>query len=1194
MPAPRGVFTGLCSFLVAVASLAATVSPGYAVTPVSWPPATGPVLAEVVTGGASASDEYIEIANAASDPVDLDGLELVYVTASGSTVMRKASFASPSPLAPGQHILLANGAGIYGPLADVTYSSGIAADGGSLVLRHVGGSVVDAVGWGTATNSFVEGSVAPAPPVSSSIERRPGGTGGNWLDTNDNGSDWLVQPSPIPQSLSSAPRPRASDAPPTAGGSEPAGPTPTVVGPPSVADDTATPESMATPEPTATASASAATTPAAAATPSAAATPTAVATERPPSSSPAPTPTASPSLSSSPPAQTCAIADARALADGTATTVEGVLTTRLAVLESGRGGFVQDSTGGVAIYLPQVPVVPLPAGTWVRVSGTLDDRYGQRTIRVDDGGLAALGEAPPPEPRQRATGGMGGADAGVTVSASGTVTASPDSLADGLGIWIDDGSGPLRVVVTPSAVGERAIVKGSGVMVSGPLGQRVSGSSPGYRVEVTEPGSIVVLADPSPSASASALPSEPADGSPRSTATPSPTPSAAEPEPDLESIAIARTQPAGTNVHLAGVVTVAPGIVGTPELLAIADSSGGVFVRLAGQIEGLELGRSVEVVGVLAAPYGQLEVRELRGLSLGSQGEGLAPMSVSLPEIGEPIEGSLVSIRGTVDSVTTDSGRLTLAVGDGSVDVRVLADPSTGLTRTDVARGDLVELTGVVGQRASASGRADGYRLWLRGRSDLVVLPEETPPAGESSPSPSGTAVRHDLASALGDRGSSVDVEATVTAPAGLFDLGGPTITVDDGTAAVAAILPSGADGPRVGSRIRLVGRVGRWEGGPTVVASRIVLEDELQATQPLAVTGALGPALEWRLVRVCGRIDKLTRAGSRWRAELLVDGQHVIVLGEPAAGVSATGLTAGRMAVVTGIVRRSTSDSSAFQLLPRSSLDVRLGPAPETLSALGAVSHGSPAAGTSGSASAVAASPRVDISALAGHVGESVTISGLVVDSDGERATVDDGTGNVRIGGSGAKEAIALLEPGDAIEVSGVVAQDEAGLIVSVDPLTMITLSGDGSDDQAVTAPAIGLRVADSPDTRAMAGAASVHGGSSDGPGALGTVGAILLALLSAAVAVAAAARLAGNRTGSFVPMLLAAGRRTREKSRLAVHLPRPGGLKLRLGTPCGPRWTLRPQREMEVAGPSKRPSEEVLGADEAALTPDSRFDRA
>ena len=172
-------------------------------------------------------------------------------------------------------------------------------------------------------------------------------------------------------------------------------------------------------------------------------------------------------------------------------TIEGVLTTRLGALEGGRGGFVQDPTGGVALYLPEVPAVPLPAGTVVRVAGTLDDRYGQRTIRVDAEGLAALGQAATPEPRQLATGGAGEADEGIVLAVSGSVTAAPDSLADGLGLWIDDGSGPLRVVAAPSAVGEMPIARGMTVTVAGPLGQHASGSSAGYRVEATEPGSIV-------------------------------------------------------------------------------------------------------------------------------------------------------------------------------------------------------------------------------------------------------------------------------------------------------------------------------------------------------------------------------------------------------------------------------------------------------------------------------------------------------------------------------------------------------------------------------------------------------------------------------------------------------------------------------------------------------------------------------
>ena len=57
---------------------------------VGWPPSTL-VVSEIQTGGASASDEFVEVANQGSTAVDLVGLELVYVTASGTTVTRKAS-----------------------------------------------------------------------------------------------------------------------------------------------------------------------------------------------------------------------------------------------------------------------------------------------------------------------------------------------------------------------------------------------------------------------------------------------------------------------------------------------------------------------------------------------------------------------------------------------------------------------------------------------------------------------------------------------------------------------------------------------------------------------------------------------------------------------------------------------------------------------------------------------------------------------------------------------------------------------------------------------------------------------------------------------------------------------------------------------------------------------------------------------
>src|SRR4029077_1157896 len=134
--------------------------------------------------------EFVELANQGSAAVDLLGLEVVYATSSGSTVTRKATWTASQIIEPGRRLLLANAAGIFGAIADGTYSGGFAATGGAVALRVVGGPAIDAIGWGDATNGFVEGTVAPAPAAGSSLERAPGGSAGNGIDTNDNLADW--------------------------------------------------------------------------------------------------------------------------------------------------------------------------------------------------------------------------------------------------------------------------------------------------------------------------------------------------------------------------------------------------------------------------------------------------------------------------------------------------------------------------------------------------------------------------------------------------------------------------------------------------------------------------------------------------------------------------------------------------------------------------------------------------------------------------------------------------------------------------------------------------------------------------------------------------------------------------------------------------------------------------------------------
>src|SRR3989304_3548558 len=50
---------------------------------VAWPPSTGLLVGEVMTGGGSASDEFVELYNAGPPTADLAGLEVVYVTSTG-------------------------------------------------------------------------------------------------------------------------------------------------------------------------------------------------------------------------------------------------------------------------------------------------------------------------------------------------------------------------------------------------------------------------------------------------------------------------------------------------------------------------------------------------------------------------------------------------------------------------------------------------------------------------------------------------------------------------------------------------------------------------------------------------------------------------------------------------------------------------------------------------------------------------------------------------------------------------------------------------------------------------------------------------------------------------------------------------------------------------------------------------------
>jgi hypothetical protein len=166
--------------------------------------------------------------------------------------------------------------------------------------------------------------------------------------------------------------------------------------------------------------------------------------------------------------------DARALAEGPPVRITGVLTTDLGAIDSGRNGFVQDATAGIALRLDAPLDAAIPAGSTVIVDGTLGSYFSLRVVSVTAASVTVTGVAELPEPVGAATGAATESLEGLRLLVAGTVSEAPSALSDGLGVTIDDGTGPLRLVVGPEALGAATIHAGDEVTATGPLGQRDS------------------------------------------------------------------------------------------------------------------------------------------------------------------------------------------------------------------------------------------------------------------------------------------------------------------------------------------------------------------------------------------------------------------------------------------------------------------------------------------------------------------------------------------------------------------------------------------------------------------------------------------------------------------------------------------------------------------------------------------------
>jgi uncharacterized protein len=188
---------------VVLTTLAVALVAAIAATPASAEPSTGLVVNEVYGGGgnsgATYTNDFVEIANRGSSPVDVSGWSVQYHAATGTGAWQVTPLSGS--IAPGQLYLVAEAAGAGGttplPTPQVTGTIPMAAAAGTIAL--VNGTAplscqdstacqsasVDLVGYGS-TAAINES--APAPGGSSTASLQRNGT----TDTDNNSTDFAA------------------------------------------------------------------------------------------------------------------------------------------------------------------------------------------------------------------------------------------------------------------------------------------------------------------------------------------------------------------------------------------------------------------------------------------------------------------------------------------------------------------------------------------------------------------------------------------------------------------------------------------------------------------------------------------------------------------------------------------------------------------------------------------------------------------------------------------------------------------------------------------------------------------------------------------------------------------------------------------------------------------------------------------
>lgn len=158
------------------------------------------VFSELVPGIPGDNNfEFVELYNAGTTPVDLRGWSVWYQLSDAQEPERIYRWSQTTDIPGYGHVLLVREKADLGVMPDGVYDTPLFEQWGGLQLRDAEDAVVDVLGWGRAPAAFYESAPAPTPAGGASLERAPGGAEGNGSDTDQNGTDFVLRPDPLPQ-----------------------------------------------------------------------------------------------------------------------------------------------------------------------------------------------------------------------------------------------------------------------------------------------------------------------------------------------------------------------------------------------------------------------------------------------------------------------------------------------------------------------------------------------------------------------------------------------------------------------------------------------------------------------------------------------------------------------------------------------------------------------------------------------------------------------------------------------------------------------------------------------------------------------------------------------------------------------------------------------------------------------------------